>query len=150
MWLISKETTKNHSKWTFHKNHEIRSIILPYSNQNILLGSLKTDETQQSHAGSLNIDIYLMAVSYMFGFSISSTQTYILFLSWPSLHFLIDAVKSWVENVSITHFKFVERRPCDNKILYMKMDRVAIFKIILRRYKLHFGKKKNYPFSYNL
>ena len=35
---------------------------------------------------------------------------------WSSLHFLNYAVNSLVKSTSIIHFKFMERRPRDNKI----------------------------------
>ena len=84
---------------------------------------------------------------------------------WGSLShlsiFLIDAVwffflksnkNSFLKNASITHIKFVETRPRDNNILYKKiytfikkkisyeMDRIALFRFVFWRNKIHFSK----------
>ena len=60
-----------------------------------------------------------------------------------SFHFSIDAVNSFLKSA------FVETRPRDNKILYKQskicrfsyeMDRIALFRIIVWRNRIHFGK----------
>ena len=82
----------------------------------------------------------------------NKTENHFLGISGSSLLFfklMYLILFFFLKNASLTHFKFVETRPRDNKILekqskicrlsYEK-DRIALFIIIFWRNKINFGK----------
>ena len=80
----------------------------------------KTEAIPSSHAAYLNIEglnSYFKDSPVCLDLAYFQPKNNFIVISGSSLHFLNDAVNSLVKNASITHFKFVERRPRDNKIL---------------------------------
>ena len=124
-----KQTIQNfsckHWKSILKKNQKTRwfdRIRTKTSSRRILRQSRR--DTSEPN-GKLKYQLFYVGFkgqSHMFGLCIFSTQKYNRKISfWISLRhlfiFLIDAVKLFLKNASITHFKFVETRPRDNKTL---------------------------------
>ena len=75
----------------------------------------------------------------------NKTESNFLVISGSSVHLLTDAVIFLVNNASITRFKFVNRRPRDNKIIWNLNLSILVPSGSFCLIQNHFLKKQNIP-----